>query len=242
MTGLFDIHCHIIPGVDDGSENIEESIKMLNMEYEEGVRTIIATPHFRAKMFETSSATIFEQYQYVKKEAETLGIRLFLGCEFHAKMDMAALLKEGRVSSMAGSRYVLTEFSDGVEKSYVKERLFSLISKGYKPIIAHIERYESVCKDFDFIEEMVEIGAKTQVNTSSITGQDGFGIKRFCKKLMKEDLLHFVGTDAHGCKKRVPQMQEAYNYVSKKMGEDYAKEIFVLNPAKIVKHAEEALK
>lgn len=237
MRGLFDIHCHIIPGVDDGAANFDEAIEMLKMEYKEGVRTIIATPHFRLGMFETSPEEIIQKFELLKKEAEIAkcGVDLYLGCEFHANMDMIKYLRDGRARTMAGSRYVLTEFSGRDDKRYIRERLYSLISHGCKPVIAHIERYSCLRKDIAFIEELVNIGSYVQINAGSITGDMGFGVKHFCKKLMKEQLVHFVGTDAHGTKYRTPKINAAYSYTAKMMGDRYADVIFFQNPQRMIK-------
>lgn len=235
MNGFVDMHCHILPYVDDGANDMEEAIKMLKMEYAQGVRTIIATPHFRYKMFETPREEIIRQFLLLREEAKNIGsgIEMYLGCEFHANMEMTRLLREKKVSSMGGSKYVLTEFSGAAPFSYIRERIAALVSAGYKPIIAHIERISCLRKDFGAIEELVELGAKVQVNTESIT--NGFTTKRFCRKLMQEDLLHFVGTDCHGSAYRVPRMKDAYQYVLKKFGKEYADEIFINNPRDIVK-------
>lgn len=233
MTGFFDIHCHIIPFVDDGANDMDEAIKMLKMEYAEGVRTIIATPHFRKKMFETPREEIIKQFLRLREAAKEIGIQMHLGCELHSNMDIASLLREKKVSSMAGSRYVLLEFSGSAESKYIRERTYSLISSGYRPILAHVERIEKLRKDLGLIEDLIDMGARIQVNAESITGD--FSTRRFCKKLMKNDFLHFVGTDCHGSSYRVPKMKDAYNYVVKKFGEDYANEIFIENPQRIIK-------
>lgn len=233
MKGIYDIHCHIIPGVDDGSKNLEMSRWMLQKEYDEGVRHIIATPHFRYDMFEASLNAVKKQFLRVKAAAEEIGIELYLGCELHASMDMAACLKSGERLTMAGSRYVLTEFSTIDQKSYIRDRCQELIRWGYYPIIAHVERYRAVKGDLDFVDELRSMGAYIQVNTDSITGKDGFTIKRFCKKLIKEDLLDFVGTDGHDKSKRVPEISRCCNQIEKVMGSGYAKKIFIDNPKKI---------
>lgn len=237
MRGLFDIHCHIIPEVDDGAASLSESIQMLKMEYKEGVRTIIATPHFRLGMFETGPEKVIEKFELLKKEAENeqCGIDLYLGCEFHANMDMIKYLRDGRARTMAGSRYVLTEFSGKDDKRYIRDRLYSLISHGCRPVIAHIERYPCLRKDIAFIEELVNIGAYVQVNAGSITGDLGFGVKHFCKKLLREQLVHFVGTDAHDVKYRTPKINAAYSYIAKTMGDEYADIIFLKNPQRMIK-------
>lgn len=237
--GIFDIHCHIVPGVDDGSSGYEETKKLLRMEYEQGVRNIIATPHFRFRMFETPLCKVQEQFVLVEKAAAEISedLNVYLGCEFHANMEMTAMLKNKEVTTMAGSRYVLVEFSESSQASYIKERLYSLIASGYKPITAHIERYDAIRSDLDLVEELIEMGAHMQVNADSIIGKEGFGIKRFCKKLIKYDMVHFVGSDCHNLKKRISRIGEAYTYVSKKNGQAYADHLFIENPQKILEDA-----
>ena len=164
--GLFDIHCHIVPSVDDGASSAEEAYKMLQMEYRQGVRNIIATPHYRLQMFETPIKTVEHQFLVLKQLARKVApdLHVYLGCEFHSNMEMVEMLRSGEVHTMAGSRYVLTEFSGSTKASYIRERLYSLLSHGYKPIVAHIERYECMRKDIGFVEEMADLGALMQVN------------------------------------------------------------------------------
>lgn len=118
--GIFDIHCHIVPGVDDGAADIEETRKLLEMEYKQGVRNIILTPHFRFQMFETSLEKVQRQFRLAEEAAADISkdLHLYLGCEFHANMEMLPMLREKKVSTMAGSRYVLVEFSHNSEASY----------------------------------------------------------------------------------------------------------------------------
>ena len=93
-------------------------------------------------------------------------------------------------------------------------------------------------KDIGFVEEMADLGAHMQLNADSIIGKDGFGTKRYCKKLMKQDLLSFVGSDCHGTKERISRIGEAYDYVSKKEGDSYANQLFIRNPQKIIADAQ----
>lgn len=235
--GLVDMHCHIVPSVDDGAESLEEALKILQMEYNQGVRTVICTPHFRKKMFETPLPKIREQFILLREAAWKMNkeLRLYLGCEFHVNMDMLSALKSHRGYSMAGSRYVLAEFSGSTEASYIRERLYALLSSGYKPIIAHIERYECMRRDMNFIEDLIDMGAFIQVNADSLIGKEGFGTKRFCTNLLHAGNIHFVGSDCHGSKERISRIGEAYKYVCNKAGEDYAEEIFISNPQKILR-------
>ena len=170
--GIYDVHCHIIPGVDDGASDYEETKRLLQMEYDQGVRGIIVTPHFRFQMFETPIEHIKEQFVLVQRAAAEIGddLNVYLGCEFHVNMEMPEMLRAGKVSTMAGSRYVLTEFSESSEASYIRERIYALLSNGYKPVIAHIERYEATRSDLNFVEELDDMGACMQINADSIIG------------------------------------------------------------------------
>ncbi|OUO78025.1 capsular biosynthesis protein [Blautia sp. An249] len=238
MTGLTDVHCHLLPHVDDGSKSLEETMEMLKLEYENGVRTIIATPHYRRGMFETPQEEIIRQFHRVKEcmHRQNLQMELYLGCELHICTEMVSLLKEKKVSSMADSRYVLTEFPYYIHQESMQKSLYELIRFGYAPILAHVERYECVQKDLDFLEDLVSMGARIQVNAGSIMGESGRAAKRFCKKLMRADLLDFIGTDGHGSKYRKPLMGACAAYVEKKEGSAYARRIFWENPRKLLEN------
>lgn len=234
--GIFDIHCHIVPSVDDGAESREEAAELLRMEYAQGVRSIIVTPHYRAGMFESSPEQVQKQFRILKEEAGRIDrdLKIYLGSEFHVNMEMVEMLKKGRASTMAGSRYILAEFSGGAQISYMRERLYSLQLHGFKPIVAHIERCEFIRKHVDSVEELVNMGVLIQINADSVLGKEGFGSRRFCNKLLKSDLVHFIGSDCHGTTRRIPRIGEAYRYVLKKFGRTYAEEIFIHNPQMIL--------
>ena len=235
-VGLIDIHCHIIPGVDDGAESLEDAVRMLRMEYAQGVRKIIATPHYRKLYFETPAEIIKRQFGLLKRAAAAaeIDIELYLGCEFHVNMDMMEILKERETSTLAGSRYVLSEFSGNSEPSFIRERIYSLLSGGYRPIVAHVERYRAARDDISLIEEIKEMGALIQVNADNILGKEGFGSGRFCRKLLKEGLVDFIASDCHGSERRISRLGQACDYVRKKFGSSYARRLFIENPQKII--------
>ena len=236
MKGLYDIHCHILPGVDDGARNMEESLWMLNKEYQEGVRHVILTPHFRYDMFEPHMNIVTRQFMQLRRAAMNIGdegMRLYLGCELHSSMDMVECLKKGRRLTLAGSRYVLVEFSNGDEKNYIEERVRSLLMNGFIPIIAHVERYKATRNDIGFLTELKDMGAHIQVNADTISGQDGFGAKTFARKVMKHGLLDFVGSDGHRKTERIPEIGKCVAKMEKTMGSEYVKKIFIKNLRKI---------
>ena len=231
---LIDMHCHILPDVDDGAESMDAALALLQEEKRQGVTACILTPHFRRRMFETPLEVLQDRFQELTRCAEGMGVELYLGCEYHAHMDMAERLQEGFRPTMCQSRYVLTEFSEDTPEREIRDRVRELRQTGYIPIIAHLERYEAMFGDFDFIEDLSDGGCKMQINADSIAGKDGFFLKRFCKKMVQYELLDFVGSDAHDLGSRAPHMQECYRNLCRWASEDYADKIMYHNPLKII--------
>ena len=231
---LVDIHCHILPGVDDGAPDMETSRAMIRDAYEQGVRYIIATPHYRPEMFEPSMKKVIRVYHELRDYAEEVGIGLRLGCEYYRNEQMIRHLDKKLRPTMLGSRYVLTEFSTNDSFVTVRNYIYELITKGYRPIIAHVERY-FCCQEPERILELKKLGAQIQVNADSVLGYEGHTIKKFCAGLMKDDFVDFIGSDAHNLEDRKMNLGKCATYVRKKMGQDYAEEIFVDNPRRIWK-------
>lgn len=232
MIGMIDMHCHIIPGVDDGAQTKEEAKELLQMEYDSGVRTIILTPHYRKGMFETGLETVIQRATFVKQMAMDmqLDMEVYLGCEYHANNDMIEDLNGNECYRLNGGRYVLVEFSSSHSYMKVRNWIYQLITSGYKPIIAHVERYPMVVDQMENLEELIRLGAKLQVSSGAILGQHGFNTKLLTRKLLKKHMVHFIGSDAHDTDDRRPNLDLCAAYVAKKMGESYAREIFVTNP------------
>lgn len=230
-TGYVDVHCHILPEVDDGAENMREALAMLRMEYRQGVRTILLTPHYRRGFFETSRDTILEQFEKLKKEAvsESIGIKLYLGCEFFRQKNMLSFLKNEKLFCISETRYVLLEFLPDDSEDMIWQYSEELILGGYQPIIAHAERYKAI-KNRELRRRLLELGVYIQVNAGSIIGYNGWSTKRLCAKLLKEGRVHFVGSDAHHTTGRVPCIGECADYLKKKIGEKETQRLLSLNP------------
>lgn len=234
-VGLFDIHCHILPGVDDGSADMDTSLSLLDREYADGVRTILLTPHYRPGMFENSEKHIRAAYAELEREAGKRfpDLVLLLGCELHFHADMAERIQNRSQFRMAGTDHVLVEFSSLDSQDQIRGCVIELLSSGYQPIIAHVERCGCVAGDLEFARHLTELGAKLQVNADSVIGQDGREVRRFCQTLMERDLLFFIGSDAHDPKHRPPRMGECAEWLEKKMGAEYMRKILHDNPGRI---------
>lgn len=240
MNQFVDIHCHILPGVDDGSQTPEETKAMLQKAWDEGIQIMVATPHYHKQRGKNDIELIKKQLLLTRKLAKEVHpkMQICLGMEIYYGEDVPELLKEGRVVSIRKSRYILVEFSPGDEFQYILNAVRKLQMSGHTVIIAHIERYNCLRKDISNVEYLREMGAYLQVNTGSITGSYGRSVKKFLREVLKAHLVQLVGTDAHGSERRTPKMQEAYKEVVKRCGEEYADQIFGQNAKKVLRNGE----
>ena len=236
MDKLIDMHCHILPALDDGAGNMEKAREMLQIAYEEGIREIIATPHFFASKKSASVEQIKETISEVERQMEQWGfqIRLYPGNEIYYRSEVPDLLEEGQIATLAGSRYVLVEFDPMTEYSYLRDAIKKLDSYGYVPILAHTERYECLWKKKEKLQRVKDHGGRIQVNASSFQGGMFDEMAKRARYLMKNDLLDFVGTDAHSTGKRSPRMKETASYLYKKLGSRQAEKILKVNPKAVI--------
>lgn len=238
MSNLYDMHCHILPGIDDGAKDEYEMMKMVRVAYKEGIRTIVTTPHYhpiRGSADAESVMQIFSKmYSLVKRYFPDVDI--YEGCEVYYQNGIVEKVKSGELLTLASSNYVLVEFSTDTEIKTICDALNEFIFAGFYPIIAHVERYVNLIKDIDKIEELVESGAYIQVNASSVIGDYTVSAKKDIKKLLQRNLVHFVGTDAHDERVRSPKISKCYRYVTKKFGDEVAEQIFHINPAMVIQN------
>lgn len=222
---LFDMHCHILPGVDDGSKNMEMSLDMLQIAYEEGTRKILLTPHYMIGRNHYKDSTVLDQrFEELKEKAAERfpELTLYLGTEILYEEGVVNLLKSGEIRTMNGTRYVLVEFNVRTPFRQIREAIRLLSEARFRPIIAHVERYQSVTKRMERIEEMLDMKALLQMNISSIDGGFLNENKRWCRKLLKEGCITFLGTDAHNVDSRAPYTQDFIPWLRKHCGEEEA--------------------
>ena len=236
MRKFIDIHNHILPGVDDGARDIEMTIQMLRTAKQQEIEQIIATPHYNPQRSRVSQTEIQQAYDEVCMliQEKVPGIQLHLGNEVFYSYSVAEGLEKGEILTLAGSDYVLVEFRPDTDFRTIQQALSGIQMAGYMPIIAHMERYAAILKDFSLAEELHEMGVYIQVNASSVTGNNGWKVKHYIARLMKYDLLDFIATDAHSDGHRAPHLKETVQYLDKKMGTEYTDRILYDNPTKII--------
>lgn len=240
MSEYFDIHSHILPGLDDGPQDLKTSKQMLYKAYESGIRHIIATPHFREQRFTKSVAEVKASYEQVKDliKEEGLNINLYLGNEIYYSSNTSSLLLNNEVLTMAGSDYVLLEFSSASPYQYIKSGIQNIIMSGYLPILAHFERYDSIVSNWNHIEEIYDMGVCIQINASTITGPFLNKHTKLAKKLLKYDMVDFIATDSHNLDSRSPSLTDCKSYINKKYGNDLLNKLLYINPSKLINNKE----
>ena len=236
ILGFTDIHCHIIPSVDDGAQNMEQAQEMIRLAYAGDTRRIIATPHYGTSRAKASGGIIVARFrELLRWTADNYPeMELFLGQELSYCHGLDEQLKKGAAFSMAGSHYALVEFQPDDDYSRIRQGLQAVQMAGYWPILAHAERCQKLAANVDYIEELVHMGIYIQINAKSVTGENGWQCKNCAKKLLKQELVHFVASDGHDTKKRTPVLLKAMTYIAKRYGKEYALQLSVENPGKVI--------
>ena len=238
LQPTIDIHCHIMPGVDDGSPDMATSLEMLRIADKNGITHLILTPHHKPMHHNVSPEHNVAYRKRLQEAATEAGIKakLFSGNEIYYSDETMEELETGKICSLAGSDYVLVEFHPTNPYKAIQNAAGRVQAAGFIPIIAHVERYCDIVSRPDRVRDLVEMGCFIQVNASSVMGKYGFGISHFTKKLLKEKMVHFIASDAHDTGRRAPQLLDCRNYVERKFGEDYGKKLFFTNPANVIRN------
>ena len=229
--GYFDIHCHLLPGVDDGSRNMDETLEMLRIAAENGITDMIFTPHYKQGQVGTPRSVIEKMIAKVREAAEAEGISMQIhpGTEIYYNSALEEKLESGWLSRMIDSDFVLLEFSPFETFPYIKNAMDDIYSLGYHPILAHVERYQCMLGSVENVRILHKMGVHIQVNAGSVAGDYGFKVKHFIKKLMKEHLIDYIGTDAHNASGRKPAMEKCAEVVRKICDEEYAQALLSEN-------------
>ncbi len=213
---MIDIHNHLLFGLDDGCKTLDETMIMISKAATVGVKEIIFTPHFGPmRGFVKTKEEVTKVFELVKKEVENKGIeiKLHLGREIDEVDNIVELLKEGSLETLADTKYVLLDF--GMKKTEIDDFIYELIIAGYKPIIAHPERYSYV-KDYREFHKWKKTGAYLQINASSIFRPQNKETKKKTAYLLKNGLIDFVASDAHRNEENYDDFIKAINKIDKK--------------------------
>lgn len=239
---MIDIHTHILPGVDDGSESMEMSLDMLELSARSGVREVAATPHCNipGEADNYASAELETALRALRREAEEAGIpvRILRGMEVFATEELPKLIRERRVWTLNGSRYLLMEFAFDEDPAFCAETLRAVRKEGLRSVIAHPERYFFVQDDPQIAYEWCMSGSALQVNKGSLLGSFGSGPERTARMILDHGLAACVASDAHRPYARSTYLSEVSRLIERDYGEEFRDLLLEINPARILKGEE----
>lgn len=232
----FDMHSHILPGIDDGADTLQETCRMLDMAYKEGIRYICATPHYRRNIEAEAVEKFRKVFSAVQKETKKRypDMLLFAGNELLYSYGIAEDLDMHKALTLNAGRYALIEFLPDASYKTVCRGLEELMSHCYVPVIAHVERLGCLYRQWDRLETLKNMYIVFQMNTSSITG-GMLDIKaRYCRRLIKSGYIDILGTDCHNAAGRSPKYREAAQWIEKNCGEQALLKLTYDNPKAIL--------
>lgn len=237
---MTDIHCHILPGLDDGSDNIEESVRMAHLAVDGGTKAIIVTPHSNIPdSFQNyCDRDYVESFKALKARLaeEKIPLKIYPGHEIFADGNIVEMIKAKKLLTLCDSDYPLVEFGFTEHSDSVYEKLQILVAEGLTPIVAHPERYAFVIEDALAPIRLKEIGCLLQVNKGSLKGSFGRGAYTVSHAIIGQELADFVASDAHSPYMRTPYLADAREIISDIHSEEYADLLLSINPAKIIKN------
>lgn len=238
---MIDIHCHILPDFDDGSSSLAESLFMAQMAVDSGVTTMISTPHFPGRPDSLRRLpTLFDKFHFLQKEIarENLDLQLIPGAEILCLPETVALARQKALPTIGDSNYILVEFYFNESSAYMTRQLHALSDLGYRPIVAHPERYMAVQLNPDLPRSWFDNGYVLQINKGSLLGSFGFQVQDTAEGILREGLAHVIASDAHGAGARTPHMAGLYHWLRTHCEPEYAEILVNRNPARIIANQE----
>lgn len=232
---MIDLHCHILPGVDDGPQSLEEAVGMCRMAADDGCEAMVATPHQRRGDWWNTDRERLAALAEELQNAVGPGLRVLLGAEVHVDSELLAEVEKGDgILPLAGSRYLLIEFGARGTPAESVHLVHELAVAGWWPVIAHPELIPWLAPDRDLVALLVARGALTQVTAMSLTGDFGRRPQNDAVALLEAGLVHFVASDSHGVRRRPPGLRRAYRTIADRWGEETARRLTADNPRAVV--------
>lgn len=240
MCQITDIHCHILPGVDDGSDSLEESILMCEAACRSGSGAVIATPHFDAGIADTVRwrAAVGERLSSLKAALiqSNIPMDIYPGGEVLVTPELIEPIQKGEAPFLADSDYMLVEFYFDESLFEIDDMLRRIASFGIRPVIAHPERYFAVQQDREAILRWFQTGYVIQINKGSVLGRLGRGAQSTARWILRRGLAHIAASDAHHANVRTPELSGLQELIETEYSEEYADILLTRNPRRILQN------
>ena len=229
---MIDLHCHILPGVDDGAPDMATAIDMAKAFVSDGVAVVACTPHILPGLYHNSGPQIRQATAQLQRVITERGIPLQLvsGADNHVVPEFLEELRSGKLLSLADTRYVLVEPPHHVAPPRLEELFFSLLAGQYVPILTHPERLTWISSNYAALIRLNAAGVWFQITAGSLTGDFGRNARYWAERLLDEGRVHLLATDAHDLKKRPPCLSRGRELAAKRIGEVEAENLVFTRP------------
>jgi len=237
---LIDLHCHMLPGIDDGAPTLATSVAMARAAVADGIRVTACTSHIYPGLYENTAQVIRGARLALQAELKRLDIPLTLvdGADTHLVPEVLEGLRSGRIPTLNGSRYLLLEPPHHVAPQRFEESVFALQVAGYVPVITHPERLGWVGAHYAAFKRLALAGVWMQITAGAVTGAFGRTPKRFAEKMLDEGLVHILATDAHDLEQRPPVLSAGRDAAARRVGDIEAEHLVLTRPKGILSNAE----
>lgn len=231
LTEIIDVHAHVLPGVDDGAREWKESMRMLMLAAAQGITGVVATPHYsrRHELHGLEEKTAELEHRIRRFYPD---FHVYLGQELYYHEDLLERMKQGIGRTIAGGSHVLVEFDPSVPYSQLLQGVRRLRLGGYKPVLAHVERYG--CLRQEGTEELISGGCLLQMNYDSLNGHFYQPEVRWCRRQVEEGRIHLLGSDMHRMDYRPPEITEALKWLKNHISPERLEQILHQNPVQII--------
>jgi protein-tyrosine phosphatase len=219
---MIDLHCHILPGVDDGAQSLSDSIEMARKAVEQGIKRIVATPHHRNNNYENPKSSIIDRVLDLNQvlREEKIELEVLPGQEVRIHGEMIEGFEAGEILPVNHTPYLLVEFPSNHVPRYTEKLFYDLQMKGLIPVIVHPERNQELIERPELLYQLVKKGVLTQITAASVCGNFGKKIKNFSLQLIEANLTHLIASDAHNITRRGFKMREAFGTIQQMYGNE----------------------
>jgi protein-tyrosine phosphatase len=229
---MIDLHCHLLPGIDDGAPDLATSLEMAKAFVADGVSVVACTPHILPGLYANSGPQIRKATQQLRQTLQSEGIPLQLvtGADNHIVPDFAQQLRSGNLLSLADTRYVLVEPPHHVAPPRLEDLFFNICAAGYVPILTHPERLTWIEAHYPVIQRLIRAGVWMQVTVGSLAGAFGRNARYWADRMLDEGCVHILATDAHDVERRPPNLSQGRELAAKRVGDAEAENLVLTRP------------
>jgi protein-tyrosine phosphatase len=233
---MIDLHCHMLPGIEDGAADLEVALEMARLAVADGITVTACTPHIMPGVYGNTGPQIRAAIEAFSTELGKAGIdlKLVAGADVHLATDLVGGLRNGQVLTLNNSRYFLFEPPHHVMPPRIEHAVFDIMTAGFHPVLTHPERLTWIEDHYDVMVRLAHAGVWMQITCGSVTGRFGRRPQYWADRMIDEGLVHILATDAHNLRNRSPSMAKSRDMVAERLGEDEATNMVVTRPRGIL--------